>query len=397
MENKNFCIRPFNSLFVSTSGSMRSCCKIKHRLSLFKGKSNFNIKSNAIEDFWQSDYLKYLQKSFLENKKPNECGACWKAETQGIKSLRQSTNVEYKIVGNKEPIDYLNLLGKYGLEHPEDYNLDITNLCNLKCYMCTGSSSSKLLIENNDLGIEQLDQKDYDYTEDRLNYLIQQIVEKDVSLITLQGGEPLMNPKIILLLEKLSAGDKAKNLTVWITTNGTMYEEKIFHILKSFKTVKIIFSIDGTDKVNDYLRFPSQFDVISKNVKAFKKLPNSSFMINFVIQNFNLLYIKNIIDFSYQNDIHCKLSVLEQPAYLHFSVLPINTREKAFDRLKEIDDATLTNVTNFVSFKKLLEQNLKIDTSSQLEKFVKIIQMRDRYRKIKLANYIPELATDLGL
>jgi plastocyanin domain-containing protein len=78
-------------------------------------------------------------------------------------------------------------------------------------------------------------------------------------------------------------------------------------------------------------------------------------------------------------------------------VLPITTREKAFDRLKEIDDATLTNVTNFVSFKKLLEQNLKIDTSSQLEKFKKIIQMRDRYRKIKLANYIPELATDLGL
>ena len=63
--------------------------------------------------------------------------------------------------------------------------------------------------ENNKYQRENLDQKDYDYDDDRLIYLIEQIEKNNVSHLTLQGGEPLMNPKIISLLQKLSVKETA--------------------------------------------------------------------------------------------------------------------------------------------------------------------------------------------
>jgi uncharacterized radical SAM superfamily Fe-S cluster-containing enzyme len=122
-------------------------------MSNFKEKSFFNIRENSINDFWNSDYRNYVKNEFLEGNILPECSLCQRNEKQNIKSERQFANQHYGILGNKPGNYYLKHLKKENLEHPEDYNLDITNLCNLKCYMCTGTSSSKLLIENNDLGI----------------------------------------------------------------------------------------------------------------------------------------------------------------------------------------------------------------------------------------------------
>ena len=397
-KNKNsFCIRPFNSIHLTTDGSMKICCDIVSEKTQYLGKNNFNLKINSIEEFWTSDYRKYLQKQFLEKDKPSECQKCWHKEDKGNKSLREFSNHQYKILGNKNPKDYLKILGLSDLAHPEDYNIDITNLCNLKCYMCTGKSSSKLLVENNDLGLENLDQKDYDYDDDRLLYLIEQIEKNNVSHLTLQGGEPLMNPKIISLLQKLSVKETAKKLTVWITTNGTMYDQKIFETLASFKTVKIIFSIDGVGKVNDYMRFPSNFSEIKSNVYNYLKLENATFMITNVVQNFNVLYVKEIIDFANSCKIHCHLHVLVEPSYLHFSVLPISARQKALERIQKIDKEKRMHVDNFDSLLENLQADIDTNTTDKLKIFKDIVKKRDEYRKINLVDYIPELAKELNI
>ena len=196
MEKNKFCIRPFNSIRVDTDGCMSTCCRINSKHSKFKGKHDYNLKTNSIKDFWQSDYRKTLAQSFLNSEQSKECQICWDEEKRGIKSFRQFSNNEYGILGNKKPSEYLALLKKDNLTHPEDYNLEITNLCNLKCYMCKGGSSSKLLVENNDLqladsdGIRNKKQEDYDVDDVRLDYLIDEIVEENVTSITLQGGEP---------------------------------------------------------------------------------------------------------------------------------------------------------------------------------------------------------------
>jgi len=395
MENKNFCIRPFNSVYVDTDGSVSTCCKIYRSNIKFKGKHDYNLKTDSIQDFWNSDFRKKLMESFLKGEHPSECKKCWDDEKKGLKSLRQFTNTQYGIIGNKDPKDYLTILKKLDLTNPEDYNLNITNLCNLKCYMCRGQQSSRLLVENADLGIDQLNQKDYEVDDQRLDYFITQIIENNVTHLALQGGEPLLSPKILELLHKLSTQPNARKMSVLITTNATIYNKKIFDMLVKFGSVKIVFSIDGVDKVNDYLRFPSKFDDIKSNVESFKKLPNATFMITCVVQNINLLCIKEMIEFAHEMSIHLTLSTLEGPAYLYLGVLPEPTKKKALEKLQRVDPKHLQHVTDFDSVKSLIQSALAKDEKEKLQMFKSIINARDNYRKIKMSDFVRELASDI--
>jgi radical SAM protein with 4Fe4S-binding SPASM domain len=387
-QNK-FCIKPFNSVFLETDGSMSTCCAIK-------SQKKYNFKKHTFKDFWDSDDRKTLVKSFLEGKQPKECSKCWYDEERGFKSERQFANWKYGVIGNKSPAKYLELLEKNDIDHPEDYNLNITNLCNLKCYMCTGWYSSKLLVENNDLGIQRLNQDDYDLGNDKLDEMIEQIVKNDVRSITLQGGEPLINPKIINLLEKLSTKPAAKKIKVWITTNGTKCTDKICNILGKFLEVKIIFSIDGVGRVNDYLRFPSKFDDIKSNlIKYKKKLKDATYMITFTVQNINLLGVKDIIDFACANSVHLKIGILDKPTYLHYDVLPITTKKKALEQLLSVDRGKLVHVTNFDTLVSLLKSSVASENANKIDEFKSMIYKRDSYRKIKMKDFVPKLAKDL--
>ena len=397
MEKNKFCIRPFNSINITTDGSIKVCCDARPEETEFTGQHRFNLKQNDIADYWKSDYRQYLVDAFNKNKTPKECRICLEKEAVGSKSLRENSNFQYKVIGNKKAEEYLRLLGKEGLQHPEDYNLDITNLCNLKCYMCSGTLSSKLLVENNDLGFEKLNQQDYDYDDSRLDYLIEQIEKHNVTHITLQGGEPLMNPKIIDLLRKISTKTELDDITIWITTNGTIHSNELQKLLSKFKKLKIIFSIDGVDKVNNYLRFPSDFNVIKSNVEMFKELHNASFMINHTVQNFNLMYVKDMIDYANSMKVHCTLNILEGPEYLHLSVLPENSKAKSLERLSGIHRDQLLHITNFDALISNIKQCIHVDKDAQIERFKQVVAKRDAYRKISLSDFIPELAKDLNI
>ena len=397
--NKKFCIRPFNSIHIATSGDMKTCCKLRTNFSKFDGNTNFNIKNNSINEFWNSDYQKYLKAKFEQNILPEECAQCFTDENKNIRSERQFANQHYKIFGNKPASYYLKHLRKENLNHPEDYNLDITNLCNLKCYMCNGESSSKLLVENNDLGIANLNQSDYEVGGQRIDSLIQEIENNKVNIITLQGGEPLMNPKIVKLLHVLSNKSIAKSLSVWITTNGTQYTDKIFQTLQLFKQVKLIFSIDGTGTTNDYLRFPSKWSDIVDNVKKFRTLNNATYQISFTVQNLNILDVHNIIKFSKKQNIHLKLNLLSRPSYLQLHVLPKKTLQEAKITLKDISESDVIHVTNFheIRQKVINAYENKNPINDQIKVLKTMIKKRDGYRNIQIKNYLPELAQHLNI
>ena len=70
MENKDFCIRPFNSLNLKTDGSMSVCCDTRPNITEYAGKKEFNLKRDSIEEFWESGYRKYRIKNFQEKRRP---------------------------------------------------------------------------------------------------------------------------------------------------------------------------------------------------------------------------------------------------------------------------------------------------------------------------------------
>lgn len=382
--NSNFCIRPFNSVVISTDGAINPCCQIK--------ENTFNIKNNNVEEYWGSDYLKTLRKKILNDEKPKECKRCWDKENNLLKSHRLESNFEYKAIFKTNYIKNLKFIKKDNLDYPEDVELNITNICNLSCQMCTGKESSRLLIENNYLNFENLKQKNYDLNE-KTRLEIEKIINHDLKLLNLRGGEPLINKTIIKIIEKLVVTGKSKNITLHITTNGTTCNDKIINLLGKFQNVRIMLSIESTGKFNDYIRYPSNWKDIEKNILQFKNLKNAYLYINTVIQNLNLLYLEPLINFANLNKIFLNFSKLTNPQYLEFDNLPLELLKTSYEKLNNIDKKKLLHTKNIKEIINLLK--IKIDAykhdKEKFNMFTNMIKKRDQYRKISIADYMPEI------
>jgi molybdenum cofactor biosynthesis enzyme MoaA len=396
-KNKNsFCIRPFNSLTLRTDGELRVCCEIMPTLTEYQNFRKSNIKDYSIKDWWSNDYNNYLRASFLKNEKPRECVTCWKRESQGLSSLRLESNYQYRAIFQNKVEKNLKLIGKHDLSYPEDVEIHITNLCNLKCQMCSGASSSKLLVENNALGFEKRNQKDYDLNEDDYQKIVK-LSNHDLTLLNLRGGEPLINKTTIDLLSNLVRNKKAHNISLQVTTNGTKCNDEILNLLQQFKNVRLMLSIEGIEKHNEYMRYPSMWDVIKKNIEKFKTLTNTYMYINAVIQNLNILYIDKLIEYAYENEIYLHFSKLEDPDYLDMFNLPEKTLRTAYNKLSQIPDKKLVHTKNIKEIVLLVKDRIGHHTldSKKYNEFLDMIKMRDQYRKIHIKDYMPELAKDL--
>jgi MoaA/NifB/PqqE/SkfB family radical SAM enzyme len=258
--------------------------------------------------------------------------------------------------------------------------------------MCSGKESSKLLIENNDLNFENYNQKDYNFNKKNY-YKIEEIIKQDFKLLNLRGGEPLINKIILNLIQKLVDTKKAKNITLHITTNGTTCSDKILRLMDHFKNVRIMFSIESIGKFNDYMRYPSNWQDIEKNILKFQKLKNVYVYINTVIQNLNLLYIEPLINFAYLNNIFLNFSKLSKPQYLEFDNLPLDLLKKSYDKLYNIDKKKLIhtkNIKEIIDLLKIKINNYKYDKKNFVM-FTDMIKKRDQYRKISIADYMPEI------
>lgn len=398
LKNKNnFCIRPFNSAWINAKGDINPCCIIDPLQSEYAEKKQDNIKETDLETWWNSDYLKYLRSSFLEDKRPSECSECWKKEDTGLSSYRIRSNKEHRAIFKNKYQRNLKLIGKENLQFPEDVQLNITNLCNLKCQMCSGENSSKLLVENNALGYEDLDQKDFDLKDSDYNKMLE-LVKHDLKILKILGGEPFFNPRVIKLLEMLVQNGQANKIKLHVTTNGTMCNDKIISLLKKFKDLRLVFSVDGVGKCNEYMRFPSKWEVVSANITKFKEnLVNAYIMVNCVVQNLNVLYVNELLEFTNQKKIFLKFDLVLDPNWLHLSILPKHVLIMAYKKLSNVEEKHLLHTDNVKEIIKLLKQhidNYNLD-EHKYKSFTDMVNKRDNYRKVKLENYMPELAKEI--
>ena len=392
----NFCIRPFTSSLVKTNGDIRACCMIKPHLSEYDGEKYFNIKKTNIDGWWHSKYLKYIRQNFLENKQLKECSTCWKHEELNLTSHRTSSNFDHKAIFQHNYEKHLKLLRKNNLSFPESIELQITNLCNLKCQMCSGAFSSKLLIENNALGFENSKQTDYNISD--LEFLkFEEVIKHDLSQISFTGGEPLLNKKVIELLIKLIENKKADSIKLHISTNGTICNNKILKIFKNFKNVQLMLSIEGIEKYNDYIRFPSRWENIKNNILKFQQPSNMYIYVNSVVQNLNILYLDKLIEYCWKNNFFLKLSKLNSPHYLDILNLPKNLLQVSYERLSKIPEKKLTHTENVTEIIKIIKKHLEDYQFDKVkyQQFVDVIKKRDNYRQINIADYMPELGEEI--
>jgi len=321
-DKENFCPLPFSHAAILTDGAYQICClhetPTEHRL---------NINKVPIDDWKKSNYVNEVKNSFLENQKHPGCNGCWTRESWGQSSLRHRTTNEYSLF----KVDAGKIDAKF--DKLITVEVQLGNLCNLTCLMCDEKSSSAILAENKKLKINIFEQKDFSWNDTAFDHLYE-ILKMEPKIINVRGGEPLYNKKLLELLEKLPEKICRKSV-LHITTNATIWNDKWEHVIKKFKLVRFMFSLDATNELYEYIRFPGNWKIVETNIKQIIKLDNVKPLVHCVVQNLNVGNLFDIITWSQEQKLWLTFNQLTGPDYLSITNLPLTLKKQAIEHLEK--------------------------------------------------------------
>ena len=216
------------------------------------------------------------------------------------------------------------------------------------------------------------------------------------------GGEPLLIKEVRQSLAYLIEKGIADRITLMIVTNGSVCDDEILDMLNKFKSVILLFSVDGYGKTNDYIRFPSNWSDVENNIKSLSSLPKASPRINMTIQIYNLFDIPNLIEFCANAGVEFGYHLLQWPYYLSSMTLPLSLRLPVAARLREIalrnDLRSIIEVEKRFDFRKTIGQlanalSAPVDFSpARLHEFMQFTNDLDRSRGQNWRQSLPGLA-----
>jgi sulfatase maturation enzyme AslB (radical SAM superfamily) len=110
------------------------------------------------------------------------------------------------------------------------------------------------------------------------------------------GGEPLMIREHKMFLEEIIRQGYADKILIRYNTNGLLVDEDIIDLWTKFKKVKVGFSIDACSDRNYYIRYPSDWATIEKNLHRLDNTPDNIHVS--VATAIQILNIKHLPDFA---------------------------------------------------------------------------------------------------
>ena len=385
MISKTICSLPFNSVSIDPAGRLRPCCNSD------SGIFPDDINIISLDTIINNDSIQSLRKSLLTGIKDQWCNRCWKMEEVGNQSFRK--------IANRDTDHGLESISPGSFKEIVDYSdiryLDITlgNKCNLACRMCHPGSSSLIAKQYIELGypFDSAPMLEFDRTgKDKILQLITNAV--NLTSIYLLGGEPLINEfhdEIIELLIKL---DRAKNITLHYSTNLHTDVEKHLERWSNFKLVEISVSIDGSEEVYEYIRWPGSWKKVYGNLKKVCNIAHHDRRIVVGVavtaQNLNVGNIPALI-----NSIQ---GISELVSYYFIPVTgcnnieytPTHILENAITQLSTLSDPynRISELSNY--YKKAVTVKSSV-TANDIEKFFNRQRDFDGFRKQNLFQTIP--------
>jgi organic radical activating enzyme len=183
-----------------------------------------------------------------------------------------------------------------------EFRIKFSNLCNLACKTCWPEFSSKYAQVYN-LPVAKELQEDIGTNETFWNELTTQIVNKCQEIshvsIALFGGETLIQPGAIRLINWLIDNQLSDKITLRLTTNFTNLKQNIIKHFDKFRLVAICASIDSVDENYGYVRYPEKFSTITDNLNLIIENKENK-KINFYIQPVwslhNIFYINDYLN-----------------------------------------------------------------------------------------------------
>ena len=397
-------------------GEYWPCCNWTPLNDTILKDKGYNVKDRTISEFWQSSEMNTIRNMMIQGKPVPGCKSCYDEERNGTASLRQQENNGW--LRHKDLPDYRHTIKKWqetGIcDEPVSMDINFSSLCNLKCRMCFSGLSSELAKEQQQI----IDQEGWSVNDELLrfssddleiidhgknNSLMMELYDmfKSMKRIYLKGGEPTLLQSMYNYLEFPVDQGNAKDIQIKFNTNMTNVQKRFILLMDRFKKVDLTMSIDGIGPVQEYIRAPSKWSAIKKNIFNFiENNKTADMMVSPCWQIYNLFGIYDHLQyFDYVNNIRrieVTPIILDFPMHYRIDVLPSHVRQKAIDiidrcfTLKIAKQPTLFRKLH--TLKKILQdQNEHKQSEKHMKQFVTVTNLYDKHRKQSIENSLPEL------
>lgn len=370
MNNDTFCALPWINLSTDVNGSLRPCCKFAQPDTSNEYQLP-NMKEGSLDILWNDQRFQNLRQAFLDGKKPKECQSCWDEEAAGINSFRVQFAKDKKINTSTMLFEPIVSSG------PRAMDLKLNNVCNLKCRICGPQASSTFLKEYQEQFNVIVEGSDYWISNKILGTSNEEVINKwaeDLIHLEITGGEPMASPENIKVLDLLIKSGNAKNITILLNTNGTLYNKKFLDHVLQFKEITMCISVDDLGPRLEYERYPTEWNTIQENISKFLELRknNSNLFLTLcpTVSVFNIYYLTDYLQWAKSLGIFTYYNILHYPPSHSVKNLP--------DKLKEIVSARLI-AKEFNIVKNFL--HLSRDDDSLIKQFISKNEELDKFRQ----------------
>jgi len=360
---KKFCCLPWVEGYTNTVGTYGICCQ---------ENSNFNLKkipiNESLQNHWNGEHIRSTRLKFINGEALPQCQVCWTDEDNGKISMRHRRNHRYldsPDPGFDDPgvVQLINATDKdgYFTHAPRAFNFSVGTICQLRCIECSPSYSRSILKDYHKLGWSDsfktrkdpetfnimLDQKKLDQ---HLWPMLESIADT-VEWLQITGGEPTLSRPLSTFLDWCVERDIAKNISVLICTNAVNIKPEFIDIMGKFKLCIFSFSVDGYGNLDEYIRYPTNWDKKEKIIRDMMPMfPHSG--ICMAVGSLNINLFDRMVDWALDNNYLLNPQIITVPDNLSFRHLPNDLKNHARDLLHSIkhklsDKEIQADKTNF--------------------------------------------------
>lgn len=420
MPETTFCVIPWLHRMTDEQGFHQLCC-----VGVGEGNQLLNALGERLhisqyltdEQLLNSPTVKNARAQMLRGEWPVACERCQQAERSAGTSIRQQLNDVHERGRGASLLQRTSADGT--LESPVVHYADIRlgNVCNLTCRMC-GPVASRLWEPH----FNQVQPKAYRLPKgqlktlsrnnwvkkDSLEWLLNQHLPSLESL-HFAGGEPLIVPEMVEALELCIGSGRAAEIQLSYNTNMTVLPEKVTSLWRHFRGVSILCSVDAYGLLNDYIRRPSRWSDIDRNLhmldQRFDEWNVKWAAVTTTVQIYNVLTISELFEYLRTAGFARiqkapQLVPLLYPGYLSIQTLPASAKRLArqrlqavMDRLDAAHEPELGALTG--SIRSTLAFMAAADTTSELRDFFAFCASSDQAFGDSWREAVPELARHL--
>ena len=346
--SKTFCPLPWMHLGTHPHGGVTPCCISdmtagKNRARNFTDERDkfFNLNDHNIDTHMNSDYFKQIRLEMLNDVEPKACTRCYEEERKGVESKRQFESKIYKDFDTDYASRHTGEDGSIPLDL-RFVELRLGNVCNIRCRTCNPASSSrwvkdyKQIVDSLDFvndGYSWLDHKhDFQWPEDESFYEDLFECAPNMEVLYINGGEPTLIKAHWKFLDKLVSSGRSKNIVLWYNINMTNLPEEAIPLWKEFKETRVCPSIDCLDTRNNYIRYPTQWLDVIKNLDILLNEDVLTTRITQTVSAYNYIYVDDFLNWA---PCPVDMNFVYDPDYLSPAILPPVVRRMAHDKFRK--------------------------------------------------------------